>query len=493
MSLRTRMCRSEMPGAAARRLNAAGQHARLNLKLATDTPPLQRGSGSQRALALMVWLALALAAAGMIVPAGAAGAADPVAAAKTGATEGLLNFDGLVNLAVRQSPYFTKSALEIEIRRMDESDSRYAMVPPLTFRTYYYVNRPHEVSVFNSQPYSLSFSMEPYNPVGSYLTLQAQKLASQMAILAHLKAISEGLANLGKMFLDLSTLKRLATYQADVVSLARENLTYAQNRQSIGTGTSLEAKLAAQELELAQDEKARLQLSEKRTLGQVKSFLGLKAEQNLNLDLRDARRQVLGSFDPATTTLAEAKGRSYDLKMLELKKHLQGYNVSLAKAKILPNILFTTQTPDPLSLTSAHGLYVGFGLEVPVWDGFKRIRNVSRQKAIQKQYGAEKDSKESDLGDQWEATQGEVHDAASTLKLAQSQEELARLKERQAEIRYQSGAVQLPDYLEGRKATLEAQKNAAVKLMNYHAAVLRLRLISGDLGHSYVDQSAWKN
>ena len=68
-----------------------------------------------------------------------------------------------------------------------------------------------------------------------------------------------------------------------------------------------------------------------------------------------------------------------------------------------------------------------------------------------------------------------------------------RLKERQAQIRYQSGGVQLPVYLEGRKGILEAQKNAAVKAMNYQAAVLKLRLISGDLGHSYVDQNAWQN
>jgi outer membrane protein TolC len=250
--------------------------------------------------------------------------------------------------------------------------------------------------------------------------------------------------------------------------------------------------LAAQELELARSEQDRLRHTEKRTLGQLRSFLGLKAETNLNLDLRDAGRQVLGSFDPAAATLAQTKDRSYDLKMLELKKDLQGYNVALAKSKIFPSLLFTTQTPDPLSLNSSHGLYVGFGLEVPVWDGFTRIRNVSRQKAVLKQYGAEKDLKEMDLSDQWEAEQGELQEAAASWKLARSQEELARLKERQAEIRYQSGGVQLPAYLEGRKGILDAQKSVAVKAMGYHAAVLKLRLISGDLGHSYVDQSAWQ-
>ena len=164
--------------------------------------------------------------------------------------------------------------------------------------------------------------------------------------------------------------------------------------------------MATQELELAKNEQERLELTRKRTLTNLKTFLGLKPEQPVEFDLRDARRQVLGSFDPAAATLEQAKARSFELKILELKKELQGYNVTLAKTKVLPDLLFTTQTPDPLSVTSARGLYVGLGLQVPVWDGLKRIRNISRQKAILKQVGADKDVKEIDLTDKWNETPG---------------------------------------------------------------------------------------
>jgi hypothetical protein len=34
------------------------------------------------------------------------------------------DFDACVRLALRQSPYFTKSSLEIDIRRLDEKDSK---------------------------------------------------------------------------------------------------------------------------------------------------------------------------------------------------------------------------------------------------------------------------------------------------------------------------------------------------------------------------------
>ncbi len=421
--------------------------------------------------------------------------AAPAAAAETPdanfAPQGPLGFDSCARLAIRQSPYFTKSSVEIDIRRMDESDSRYTMVPPVTFRTIYYVDRPND-PLLNPRPYSLNFSTEPYNPFGSYYTLQAQKLATRMAIFAHLKSISEGLERIGKLFLNLEAIKRLAALQADLVNLSKENLIYAENRLSIGTGTSLEVRVATQELELAKSEQQRLNQAQRHALANLKSLLGLKPEQQLELDLRDARHQVRGGFDPAAATLEQAKAKSYDLKIMELKKEIQGYNIVLAKSRVFPSLLFTTQSADPLSITTAKGVYVGLGVEVPVWDGFKRIRNVSRQKAVLKQYSTDKDLKEIDLADKWTTGEDDLGTAAANLKMAQSQEELARLKERQSEIRYQSGQEPLPSWLAARKAVLEAQKATANKTLESDESILNLRQISGDLGYSYVDPNSWE-
>jgi len=465
--------------------DAASRRFARNRTNGPNSHQIGRGLGVILALSL---LALILGVLGSPEPAPAA-EPDPVEA--NIARQGPLDFDACARLAIRQSPYLTKTSVEIDIRQMDEKDSRYSMVPPVTFRSYYYVDRPTQPGL-NPKPYSLNFGMDPYNPFGSYFTLQAQKMATKLAVFGHLKVISEGLERLGKMFLNLATMKRLAGLQTELVNLSRENLTYAENRLSIGTGTSLEVRIATQELELAKGEQRRLDLSQKRTLTSLKTFLGLKPDQQVDLDLRDARRQVTGSFEPAAATLEQAKGKSYELKMLELKKEMQGYMVTVAKAKVFPSILFTSQTPDPLSVTSARGLYVGLGLEVPVWDGFKRIRNVSRQKAVLKQFSTDKDLKEIDLTDKWNAIQEELGSAAANLKMAQSQEELERLKERQGEIRYQSGTDPLPSWLSARKTILEAQKSAAARALEYDEHVLNLRHFSGDLGNSYVDQNSWQ-
>ena len=57
--------------------------------------------------------------------------ADQRPAAQTLPPGSPLTFDEAVKIAITQSPTFTKSSLDIDIRRMDETDSRYGDGSPL--------------------------------------------------------------------------------------------------------------------------------------------------------------------------------------------------------------------------------------------------------------------------------------------------------------------------------------------------------------------------
>ena len=259
---------------------------------------------------------------------------------------GPLNYEEAVRIALNQSPYITKSSMEIDLKRLDETDSRYGLVPSIDFRTYYYPNRPVNTT---GPPYSLNFSTDPsYNPIASYFSLQAQKLATEVAILTHLKTISFGLARLGQIFLELDYLKNQTLILKDRINVFREQLSYAENRFSAGTGTSLQVKTAQQGLKMANNEVEHLAFLRKKAIENLKNFLGLQPTQDLTPDLQNTQRQVLGSFDPNSATWEQTKGRSYDLKMIDIGLKLQAYNVKLAKAKILPTVLFTTADAGPL-------------------------------------------------------------------------------------------------------------------------------------------------
>lgn len=402
---------------------------------------------------------------------------------------GPLNYEEAVKIALNQSPYITKSSMEIDLKRLDETDSRYGLVPSIDFRTYYYPNRPVNTT---GPPYSLNFSTDPsYNPIASYFSLQAQKLATEVAILTHLKTISFGLARLGQLFLELDYLKNQTIILKDRTNIFREQLSYAENRFSAGTGTSLQVKTAEQGLKMANNEMEHLAFLRKKAIENLKNLLGLPPTLDLTPDLQNTQKQVLGSFDPNSATWEQTKGRSYDLKMIEIGLKLQAYNVKLAKAKTLPTVLFTTATPDPLSSTN-YGFYAGFGLYVPIWDGFKRIRNVTRQKIILQQYDTGKNQAEKELENKLLEAQGQVKEAAFMLQAGQADLELIQLKARQMEISYQSGGIPLSEVLNTRKEVLMAKKDALFKALEYDKAALALRQISGDLGHTYVHASSFQ-
>ena len=74
--------------------------------------------------------------------------------APTLSPSGSMNYEEAVRIALNQSPFLTKSSLEIDLRRLDETDSRYGLFPSIDFRTYYYPNRP---SGINGPPLQLEF------------------------------------------------------------------------------------------------------------------------------------------------------------------------------------------------------------------------------------------------------------------------------------------------------------------------------------------------
>jgi outer membrane protein TolC len=224
----------------------------------------------------------------------------------------------------------------------------------------------------------------------------------------------------------------------------------------------------------------------------LKAFIGLKSEQELTLSLTEAHQQLVGRFDPGAATLEQTKNRSFELKSMDVRKDLQKYNVLVAKARLAPNFHFGVLNADPFSIVKSQNMFYYVGISMPVWDGFKRWRNISRQKTILKQQDNASSMKGMELEEKWDEIQENLRSAAAAKKAAQAQEELARLRQRQSEIRYQSGGEPLTVYLEGRKVLLDAQKNTIMKARDYDLAVLGLRHFTGDLGATYVDQSSWQ-
>ena len=439
--------------------------------------------------AVLILAMVALTLAGPTWITNVAGAAEENTSSTANGKEEPADFDACARLALRQSPFLSRTSLEIEIRRLDERDSRSDLLPTFVFQTSYYPVKP---SGANADPlnYALSWNSQTYNPVVAYFTLKAKEIITHIATLYHHKAISEGLQRLAQGFLELETLKRLATTQKELLALAQKNLAYNQERLKLGEKTPLEVQIANQELEVAQAEKERLDSEQARVQDFMRAFIGLKPGQDLTFNLNQAANQILGSYDPTAADWGQTKTHSIEYKIKNLQKELQSWNITLSKMKLMPNFFVGVQTPDPLNVSHVRGIFFSLGLTwtIPVLGGDKKFRDISRQKTILNQFNTDVEASGIEQKDKWQAGKDKLRQFAAAIKTAQTQEELARLKERQSDILYQAGGEPYSALLEARKIYLNAQMNTIQKTAEYSLAKIYLRHLSGDLVYRYVDE-----
>ncbi len=400
-----------------------------------------------------------------------------------------LDFDTCARIAIRQSPFLTKSNLEIQIRHLDEKDSKVDFFPSFNFITRYYPSNISQGGVTSSQ-YYLNFTSDPYSPLVAYFSVQVTKMLTRLAILNHLKAISEGLQRLGQKFLELDSLTQISQIQTDLIQVAQKNLTYMQEQLKIGQGNALELKVAAQELEMARLQHRKLLEGQRKIMESIRTFLALPADRDLRFDLPKSRSQLLGNFEAKTDPTETFKNSSFDYKILVLRNELQKYKITLAKTRLLPTLSLGAITPDPLTLVQSKSMFFFVGANIPVWDGFKRVRDVARQKIALKQSNAIFNEREIDFKEKWQTAQDNLTDAASELQMSQSHLELAVLKAKQQEVRYHNLGEPFPVYLEGEKGVFQARKNIIMKTLDYDKARLNLRNLANDLVSTYVNENS---
>jgi outer membrane protein TolC len=291
---------------------------------------------------------------------------------------------------------------------------------------------------------------------------------------------------MGNLFLELDSLGRTAAFQDEIIAINQKDLAYAKNRVKSESASPLDVRMAEQELQLAQLEKERITAAQAAHMDEVKTVIGLKAEDRLELDLGGVRQQVLNAFDPASATLEQVRSNSYDLKIQSLKKELQGLNVTLAYARFLPTVNLVVQSGDPLNAGATGAYYAYINADMPIWDGLKRVHNVTRQKDVLSQYNAEERTKEIDLNTAWTNARRRLVEADAALNMARSQEELARLQNKQIEISYEEGRQTHSQYLSASKRSIDVKRNSDQKELEYLEADLALYALSGELSRRFV-------
>lgn len=395
--------------------------------------------------------------------------------------ESPLDLDRAVRLALEKSPYFLQSALEIDVRRLDESDSRYAFIPTFALQTRYYITPPFQSgSGFTGAV--LEFRTGAYNPAEAYFSLKVRKLLTQLAILAHMEAIDAGILQLAQTFIKLNTLKELEKSLNQIAELMRQKTALIRERVALGAASPAELRFVAQEEALVRAESDHLAGLKASTVEILKLNMGLTPDDAVEVASVTGSQQALGEFQPGTASEDRFLSHAFPLRMQAIKEKLQEWQIILAYTRFAPTLTFGLRNP---VLEENRGYYMEMVLTLPIWEGNKRIHEVSRQKIRKQQLLAETRLKKNDLKLEWQTAANRLQEADSAMELARRAEELSALKVAEEEVMYLSKG-NLSPLIEARVALLRARQKRENVSQEYNLAALDIRRLTGDLFDHYV-------
>ncbi|MFZ5811510.1 MAG: TolC family protein [Thermodesulfobacteriota bacterium] len=399
------------------------------------------------------------------------------------------NFDECIRVALAQSPLLVKSSIEIETKRLDLGDSYSNFIPTISINTTCYLRRPASSST--QDPFTVSFSAGNWNPVLTIFEVQARKDMVNIAILSHMQVIAEGLKRLGTNFLQLGMLEDQDKVVKEKAEMAKQYMEYAQTRSSLGQGTDLDVRIAESKINLIKAESDKVRNNRLMLLDDLKFILGVPFIQKIDLDLGEARKQVVAAFDPAAVTGETLRDNSYELKIQEYNKSLQKKNITVAYVKFIPTFNFGFQTVDALSSTAKQdGLpfypYVTMSLPLDWWT---KGRDVSRQYKKLGQVESEGRTKEFKLVSDFQKAMANLATADADLRYAKAKSDLSQLKLQQTQYRYETGQSEFDAIVSAMDEYLTSKQDVLFKELNKSTALLELRFLSGHLQNSYINSS----
>ena len=388
--------------------------------------------------------------------------------------ESIEDFKTCAITTLKRTPQLQRSKIEIAIRHLDEDDSRWSYAPELILSSYYY---------FAEEDATVSLRAANYRPWEPYYSLQARKLISRIVKLKHLQATAQALYKLADTFLQLIAIDQNETLYKQIIALSEKKLHFVQQQVNSGSATPLALEFEKQRHAFILKEYEGNNIKRETLLNGLCIMLDLPDPGIFNLNNRKVLKQILGSGDLASLQNLPREKDSTNLQIAKIKEQLQQKKIILAYSKFIPDITFGVRSPDILnvSIDADQSYFFYTGINITLWDGKKRSRDITRQQLILRQMKFEYKEIENKDAVEWLQAMQEFLSAKSQYTLAQSHEKLKEIQLKKKKFEYENGIIQLPELLDHQIAQNRKKLKTIQKDLSLKKAGLRLRHLSGQL------------
>jgi outer membrane protein TolC len=394
------------------------------------------------------------------------------------ASYGYFDFPTCVRYALVHSDELTSNRIDIQLASMDVKDAHSELLPTLQIFTRYYLTESSSTGI--TSPFNVQLIVTQWNPYLALLKIKAGNILVDIAKITHISKISDDTNTIAKTFYGIASLERRIRAKKEMVALQRNKVNYGRSRGEQGNTDELELRTLENSLRGMQIDVKSLKNQREEQIALLKRMIGYPPDQYLPLDTRDAVKQILGGFNGETVTFPEIQANNLSLKILAKKEQLQSNYVTGAYVKLLPRplIVFENVQNQP---NAASGFNIALGLEYTLWDGFKAVRDIKRQKLNGRIAEIKRSEASQEIYGQFKKIRNVLQLAGEQEAYSREQAKLAELTEEKAFLGYKSGAEDYDQYMSSRIQKVQAQVDAMKSMEPRVLSLIDLATIAGGL------------
>jgi outer membrane protein TolC len=393
---------------------------------------------------------------------------------------GYFDFPTCVRYALVHSDDLTKNRIDIQIASIDLKDAHSEVLPTLQVTTRYYIVRTYNVNDPDANNWNVQFQMVNWNPYLALLKIKSKSTMVDIAKISHFDKISDTTAQVAKIFYGIYALEKSIRGSKQILALVQDKLNFGKSMNDQGRIDPLEFKALQNDYRSQQVKIKSLENDLQENISQLKAIIGYHPDYYLPLDTRDAANQILNGFRSNWITFTEVQGRNLQLKISAKKEQVQSNSVTGSYVALVPQPQFVFQQ-DANTPNAASGLNMAIGLDYYLWDGFRRVRDIKRQKLMAQKYNLDREKLSQQLYIRFKKLRNGIGLSNEKAGLSRERAKLADLAEEKALSNYRSGLVDYNHYVDQRIKKTEAHLDVVQSLQSRVNDLIDLATISGGL------------
>ena len=393
---------------------------------------------------------------------------------------GYFDFPTCVRYALVHSEDLTKNRIDIQLASIDLKDAHSEILPTLQVTTRYYLVRTFNVNDPNANNWNVQFVMLNWNPYLALLKIKSKSTMVDIAKISHFEKISDATAKVAKTFYGIHTLEKSIRGSKQILALVQDKLNFGKSMQDQGRIDPLELQALQNDYRSQQIKIRSLENDLQENISQLKAIIGYHPDYYLPLDTRDAANQILNGFRSNWITFTDIQGSNLQLKISAKKEQVQSNSVTGAYVALVPQPQFVFQQ-DTNTPNATSGLNMAIGVDYYLWDGFRRVRDIKRQKLLAQKYNLDREKLSQQLYITFKKLRNGIGLSNEKEGLSRERAKLADLAEEKALSNYRSGLIDYNNYVDQRIKKTEAHLEVAQSVQSRVNDLIDLATISGGL------------